>query len=159
MTTNIINHLELKPAGHYPGLGAIFDVYIDGVCFLSTIAQFEQRFHERLNGAYTAALGCEDIMYSMTTMNKRFMPYACDCGEWQCWVFQGVVSGYDNYIYWGDWRNVHRDDKSKAAEGLYWNYKEFPTLCFDKSQYLTEIAKAKEIIANDKASQQILGRS
>ncbi|MDG1751102.1 MAG: hypothetical protein P8I03_05490, partial [Thalassotalea sp.] len=60
MTTNIINHLELKPAGHYPSLGAIFDVYVDGVCFLSNIAQFEQRFHERLNGAYTAALGCKD---------------------------------------------------------------------------------------------------
>lgn len=158
MTTNTLNHLELKPAGHYSNLGAIFDVYVDGVCFLSNITQFEKRFHQRLNGAYTAALGCNDIMHSMTTMGSRFMPYACDCGEWQCWLFQGVVSGYENFICWGDWRNVHRDDKSKVADGLYWNYKEFPTLCFDKSQYMEEINKARAIIAKDKASQKILKR-
>ena len=61
-----INHLALKPAGHYRDLGMIFDVYIDGVCFLENIAEFEKRFHDRINGAYTAALGCEDIMNNMT---------------------------------------------------------------------------------------------
>jgi len=170
-----LNHLELKPAGHYRDLGMIFDVYIDGVCFLESIAEFEKRFHDRINGAYTAALGCEDIMHCMLSIDnkdknnnsakskepgpegQRFMPYACDCGQWECWVFQGFITGYDDFVFWGQWRNTHRDDKSKKAEGLYWNYKEFPTLCFDKNQYLAEIEKAQALVKADKASLKVLG--
>lgn len=155
-----LNHLELKPTGHYRDLGMIFDVYIDGVCFLDNIAEFEKRFHDRINGAYTAALGCEDVMHCMTNITsegQRFMPYACDCGEWQCWVFQGFITGYDDFVFWGQWRNTHRDDKRKKAEGLYWNYKEFPTVCFDKKQYLAEIEKAQALVKADKASLKILG--
>jgi len=85
------------------------------------------------------------------------MPYACDCGEWQCWVFQGFITGYGDFVFWGQWRNTHRDDKSKKAEGLYWNYKEFPILCFDKNQYLAEIEKAQALVKADKASLKILG--
>ncbi|GAA6170715.1 hypothetical protein NBRC116592_03850 [Colwellia sp. KU-HH00111] len=154
-----LNHLTLKPAGHYRGLGMIFNVYIDGVCFLDNIADFEKRFHDRINGAYTAALGCEDIMHSMiVTQNetKRFMPYACDCGEWSCWVFQGFVTSYDDFVFWGQWRNSHRSDKDKKADGLYWNYKDFPTLCFDKHQYLSEIDKAQALVNADKPSLNIL---
>lgn len=170
-----INHLELKPAGHYRELGMIFDVYIDGVCFLENITEFEKRFHDRINGAYTAALGCEDIMHCMfpvdnkgsydeVSKNKkvepegqRFMPYACDCGQWECWVFQGFITGYDDFIMWGHWRNPHRNDKSKKADGLYWNYRGFPTLCFDKKQYIAEIEKAQALVKADKASLKILG--
>jgi len=172
-----VNHLELKPAGHYGELGMIFDVYIDGVCLLDNITEFEKRFHDRINGAYTAALGCEDIMHCMLPPDnsdpkekynkikhdksepegQRFMPYACDCGQWECWVFQGFITGYDDFIFWGQWRNPNRDDKSKKADGLYWNYKEFPTLCFDKSLYLAEIEKAQALVKTDKASLKVLG--
>jgi len=69
--SNGLNHLELKPAGHYRDLGMIFDVYIDGVCFLDNIATFEKHFHDRINGAYTAALGCEDIMHCMSNITDK----------------------------------------------------------------------------------------
>ncbi|NOU52865.1 hypothetical protein HG263_20380 [Pseudoalteromonas sp. JBTF-M23] len=157
-----INHLALKPVGHYDNLGLIFDVYIDRVCLLTLISEYEKRFHKRLYGAYTAALGCRDILYRMDDINAKeqvFMPYACDCGAWECWFFQGVITSYDDFVFWGQWRNSHRSDKSKKSAGLYWCYKDFPTLCFDKTQYLAEINKAQALVKADKMSMKMLGLS
>ncbi len=155
-----LNHLELKPAGYYKSLGMVFDIYIDGKCFLAKVTEFERRFDERINGAYTSALGCRDIIENMANITQdpvRFMPYACDCGEWECWVFQGFITSYDGFVFWGQWRNPNRSDKARKGDGLFWDYKEFPTLCFDRAQYLNEITKAQALVKADKLSQRILG--
>ncbi|MGJ8678784.1 hypothetical protein [Paraglaciecola sp.] len=41
-------------------------------------------------------------------------------------------------------------------QGLFWNYDEFPTLCFDKNQYLSELEKAQELIRSDAISMKLL---
>lgn len=152
MPDAILNKLELKPAGHYPMLGLVFDIYIDGVLFLDTLTRFESRFSDTINGAYTTVLGYDDIKGLIQTPGERFMPFACDCGTWECWVFQGFVSTYQDFLYWGSWRNTHRCDPAKKADGLYWNYRDFPTLCFDKAEYLAEMKKARALIHRDKES-------
>ncbi|MGJ8678785.1 hypothetical protein [Paraglaciecola sp.] len=84
MSSEILNTLTLKPVGHYRGLGLVFDVLIDDVSLLSSITKFEKRFDDKINGAYTAALGCRDVMQNLIKiepLRQHFMPYACDCGE------------------------------------------------------------------------------
>ncbi|MCF2949074.1 hypothetical protein L0668_13210 [Paraglaciecola aquimarina] len=159
MSQDILNKLSLKPVGHYRGLGLIFDVYIDDVCLLDSIAEFEKRFDHKINGAYTAGLGSYEIMHSMATINnqgQRFRPYVCDCGEWECWVLQGLITGFNDFVFWGQWRNPNRDDVDKKSQGLYWNYADFPILCFDKQQYLTEVEKAQDLVRADKESIKLL---
>jgi len=145
MPSKILNTLTLVPVGRYGSLGLIFDIIIDGKNLLDGIRDFESQYSKKIAGAYQSALGERDIA-SLHNLGSSFMPYACDCGEWECWFLTAKVSGYDNFIFWGDFSNPRRDDKGRASEGLYWSYKAFEMLCFDKQQYVDEIRKAQAYV-------------
>ncbi len=157
MTNSILNYLELKPAGHYSGLGLIFDIYIDGQLFLKTLAEYETRFGDTINGSYQSGLGCRDVMNSLLVNDRTPVLFVCDCGEWECWFFQGQVGRYDDFVYWSKWSNPYRGEKSRKSEGLYWDYGDFPVLCFDRRQYQEEVERAQALVHEDPISVKLLG--
>ena len=146
MSDNLIQQFGLQAAGEYPGLGLVFDVLINGQSLLAQVKAFEARYSDTINGAYTQTLGQRDIEAALSLQDTALMPYACDCGDYDCWMLFTKTASVGDYVYWHQWQNPHRSDKSKAAEGLYWSYKDFPHLCFDKDQYLNELQQALTLI-------------
>ncbi len=138
----MINKLTLKKNDTLDIYPQKFTVFIDDQPFLKLVESFEFQFSDRINGAYTNALSKEDIQHRMSHVGARFLPLACDCGFEECWFLVGEVTMFDEYVSWGRWENPYRSDKSKAKDGLYWNYKSFPSLVFEASQYQSAIANA-----------------
>ncbi|WP_448213818.1 hypothetical protein [Colwellia sp. MEBiC06753] len=137
-----MNHFQLNPQGEYAGLGETFEVIIDGKPLLALVADFERQYSTSINGSYIPALNKDDLTASLDGEAHRVMTLACNCGNWECWFFVNEVGFIDNLVYWHQWSNPYRNDKSKQAENLYWCYIDFPTLVFDKQQYQTEINRA-----------------
>jgi len=151
----MINNFELKARGHYRGLGLVFDILIDGRSLLETITQFEQRF-DGPAGAYTPGLAAVDISHFSCVNEAYITPYVCACGEWECWYLSCKIGMVDDFVYWHQFKNDWRSDKSKAALGLYWSYKDMPGIVFEKQAYVAEINRAKQLIRQDSASQEAL---
>lgn len=142
----MLNKLEFKHNGKYSELGDVFDVIVDGESLLAKVAEFELRYSDTINGSYTPGLNVTSLTRSTLEKPHRIFPLVCDCGEWQCWVLSVEVSFCEDYVYWNKWSNADRDDKSKKDEGLYWSYREFPTLVFDKKDYLKQVQAAIELL-------------
>ena len=142
----MLNQFELIPDGEYPGLGPVFDVVVDGESLLSKVAEFELRYSDSINGSYVPGLNTVGLNRSMLETPGRIFPLVCGCGEWQCWVLSVEVSFCEDFVYWSQWTNPNRDDKSKKGDGLYWSYKEFPALVFDKKDYLRKVLAAIELL-------------
>lgn len=142
MSNAILNQLSLVPRGKYSDLGYTFEMFVDQQAFLTKVSEFESRYSHSINGSYIPGLSETDLTKNRLGEPHTIVPYVCECGDWQCWFLTAEVSFYDNFVYWGNWCNPFRGDKSKQVDGRYWSYREFPTLVFDRQQYLTEIEKA-----------------
>ena len=141
MTGGIINHFSLQPCGEYSNLGEVFEVFIDNKPLLAMITEFEAQYTNTISGSYASILDKTTLLRSLDNKEHGMVPFGCDCGEWQCWFLTGEVNFFQDFVYWGQWKNPFRDDKSKKDKGLYWCYKKFPTLVFDQHQYEQEIKR------------------
>lgn len=141
MKNEIVHSLSLQPCGEYANLGKVYEAYIDNTPLLSLFTDFEARFTNKINGSYTSILNENSLLKLLNNDSDEFIPLGCDCGEWQCWFVIGEINIYQDFVYWWKWKHPFRDDKSKKNKGLYWSYKEFPVLVFDKQQYEKEIQR------------------
>ncbi|MDN4502686.1 hypothetical protein QX776_09740 [Alteromonadaceae bacterium BrNp21-10] len=136
-----IQHFGLRPFNneHHQGL---FELMVDGQPYLVTLTDYESAFAGNIAGSYLPGLNVNNLNIDSTGA----IPFICTCSEPSCW-FIGVeifiqADTEQEYVIWHQWCNPYRDDKSKAAEGLYWDYSGLPPLVFDKKQYEDEIARA-----------------
>lgn len=116
-------------------------VMVDGKPLLSMFETYESRFTDTIAGAYTDWLTVGDLKLRMLSSGERFMPLACDCGEWECWFVTGAVHISNGFVSWHQWRNPYRDKQVKPTNE-HWCYKDFPSIVFEESQYRATIADA-----------------
>ncbi|WP_420430296.1 hypothetical protein [Kordiimonas sp.] len=137
-----LNTLELRRGGTYHGRYEVFDIWVDGERLLDRLAAFEARYTDRIAGAYVPHLPVSSTRKNLLPPSDGFVPYACDCGEWQCWFITCNISADYGFVRWHGWSNPYRGDKSKADQGLYWSYRDFPDLNFDQEAYKATIEAA-----------------
>lgn len=141
---NIVNKLKLNQIGLDKVDGRVYQVLIDDVPLLQMFKEYELQFDDKINGAYTDALSEIDVRNALQQVSGRFMPLGCDCGVSECWFVTGQVLNIDQYVCWGQWINPYRNQRKRKAEGLFWNYKEFPAIVFEANQYRAAIKHALE---------------
>lgn len=141
---NIVNQLTLNPVDFDKVDGRIFQVLIDDVPLLQMFRDYELKFDDKINGAYTDVLTEVDVRHALNHLGQTFTPLGCDCGVVECWFVTGQVTSMDEYVCWGRWVNPYRDKRDRKDEGLFWSYKEFPAIVFEAKQYETAIRIALE---------------
>jgi len=141
MAENAINTLGLKLSGNSEPYGPVFDIFIDGENLLDRIKRHESRFTDSIAGAYAPYLGPEGARTLLDP--KAFItPYACDCGEPECWILHFGVTEDGDTVRWSHWQNPYRNNPERAAEGLDWRYGDMPVLVFDRAPYRATIEAA-----------------
>jgi hypothetical protein len=141
---NILNQLKLNQVGFEKADGRIYQVVIDDIPLLHMFRDYELKFDNKINGAYTDVLTEVEVRNALNKVGQKFTPLGCDCGIVECWFVTGQVISMDEYVCWGRWVNPYRDKRARKDEGLFWNYKEFPSIVFDTKQYETAIKMALE---------------
>ena len=141
MPAVVLNRLELRLLGESDPYGPVFDILIDGVSLLDRIRQHESRFTDSIAGAYAPYLGREQAL-RLLDPTAYITPYACDCGEPECWFLTFGVTENGDRVRWADWQNPYRNNPERAAEGLDWRYGEIPALVFDRGPYRANIEAA-----------------
>ena len=137
-----VNHFGLQPVTEGKLAGS-FELYVDGKPYLAVLKEYERPFAGSIAGSYAPGLYIADL----TINSQTARPFVCDCGDEDCWFITVQISyvcdGGNDYVIWYQWCNPYRNDKSKAGEGLYWDYSRLPALVFAKSQYLSVLNAAQ----------------
>jgi hypothetical protein len=141
MAAAVLNRLELRLLDDSDPYGPVFDILIDGENLLDRIRQHESRFTDSIAGAYAPYLGPDQAL-RLLDPPAFIMPYACDCGEPECWFLTCGVTAHGDTVRWADWQNPYRNDPARAADGLDWRYGEMPTFEFARAPYGAAIEAA-----------------
>ena len=139
---SIVNQLKLSPVGFEKALGRIYRILIDDVPLLHMFRDYELQFDNEINGAYIDVLTEVEVKGALNEVGQRFTPLGCDCGVVECWFVTGQVTSMDEYVSWGRWVNPYRDKRDRKDEGLFWSYKDFPSIVFEVEQYKSAITEA-----------------
>ncbi|WP_262692863.1 hypothetical protein [Kordiimonas aestuarii] len=142
MAASPVNRLELRLSPEGGPYGPVFDIYVDGVNFLERVRAFEAGHTDTIAGAYVPYLTLEHTRALLQLPRNGITPYACDCGEPFCWFLTFDAASEYGFVRWHRWSNPYRDDKSKAKDGLYWRYRDFPDLVFEQAAYSTAVERA-----------------
>ena len=139
---NGVHHFGLQPVTKGKLAGS-FELYVDGKPYLAVLKEYERPFAGSIAGSYAPGLYIADL----TINSQTARPFVCDCGDEDCWFITVQISyvseGGNDYVIWHQWSNPYRNDKSKAGEGMYWDYSGLPALVFAKSQYLSTLNAAQ----------------
>ncbi|WP_020400401.1 hypothetical protein [Kordiimonas gwangyangensis] len=141
MAGHAFNILELKLSGDSEPYGPVFDIFVDGENLLDRIKRHERQYTDSIAGAYAPYLGPEGAR-SLLDPKAFVTPYACDCGEPECWLLHFSVTEEGDTVRWSNWQNPYRNNPERAAEGVDWRYGDMPVLVFDREAYRTTIEAA-----------------
>jgi hypothetical protein len=119
-------------------------IIINGKPFIEIVKDYELPFTDKsdvveLAGSYMSAPA--KYLYDMLTYNEKCQTYddeipilICRCGAEGCWDLIATVEDKGSVIVWKDIHNPRRSSPTPQRTS-FWDYKNFPSFCFDKQQY------------------------
>lgn len=147
-----LNTLTLKHHKHWPELDTeCFEVFIDGKPLSQLIKHFEQQCGCELEGDYRPSLLSRDILVKAikTSENRSetLSPLICECGDLDCCFVECRVNVSDKLVHWSHWQFDYRDPALRDDDFNADEYKNFPSLVFEKQAYMAEINKVQQVLA------------
>lgn len=155
---NKVHTLTLNYLGPWQEqFGVRFEVIIDGKPLDELVNNFEQDLPYDTVGDYMPALSSPDVLIHATKNTEQphevLMPLVCCCGDWDCCFLTCKVTIEAEYILWSDWQLDYRNKALRPDDFNLDDFKNFPTLKFEKNAYLAELSKAQKLASDYNISQ------
>lgn len=122
------------------------DVFVDQKNLIEILKEYEKPFakkegSEEIAGWYDWL--SQDILYENLELQRWEKPIIlwCQCGEESCWPIEATIKKVDEKVIWTEFEQPFRNKDSHN----FWDYTDFGSFEFSKTNYEEELAKLKTI--------------